>query len=277
MMGIFSKNKIAPPSIWGKHRSHADYVSHHVSSGQSEDWQRWLQVNLYAKMHVNVSSVKVLHSIDEWQKEAKQRESHTEIVRQLPATFILPPGSLFFSLKDYVIGAISQSADKVRRTHPLIIYQTVSEEWLTSYFEQSKKSDFQDWLFWMTRILAIYQLNENRYQSFENMRLTIDKMWSKFQPKFLFLKTQFVMPVDSECQAVLKQSLGEKNYMASIRAHNALYSRMHGVKYLPWADWPKRVLEGDKKNNLVESFWQQDTQGRYISADDSLAGLWRLE
>jgi type VI secretion system protein ImpM len=46
--------------------------------------------------------------------------------------------------------------------------------------------------------------------------------------------------------------------------------RLHGVRHLPWADWPHR-LQGARAES---AFWQQDAEGRFIGAANRLQKLW---
>lgn len=47
-------------------------------------------------------------------------------------------------------------------------------------------------------------------------------------------------------------------------------AQLHGVRYLPWADWPER-LQGPR---VESAFWQQDAEGRFFGAANRLQKLW---
>lgn len=39
-----------------------------------------------------------------------------------------------------------------------------------------------------------------------------------------------------------------------------------GVRYLPWANWPKKLTEPRSNEKLQPAFWKQDLKGRFVAA-----------
>ena len=64
-------------------------------------------------------------------------------------------------------------------------------------------------------------------------------------------------------EAVLDQGMGPA-------PGNDPAAGLHGVRHLPWADWPHR-LQGARAES---AFWQQDAEGRFIGAANRLQKLW---
>jgi len=232
---LISSWRISPPAIWGKLPAQADFVRSGVRQGEAEAWTQWLaQQGVNADIGMTARAVSV------------------------PAAFALPPGTLWFARQRFVIGVISPSVDKAGRSHPLVIYRQEPPRRAMRYFEAQLRQPL-DWQFWLARAVARHaRTNRGDIPALES---TVRALWAES----CTLEKDFSVQRVRWMQALLDQRTGPAR-------DNDPAATLHGVRHLPWADWPHR-LQGARAES---AFWQQDANGRFIGAANTLQKLWSV-
>jgi len=241
-MSIWSRSigrwHITPPAIWGKLPAHADFVRSAVRHGEVDAWVSWLdEQSRGSRMDVRVRTA------------------------ALPVAFVLPPGTLAFAPRRFVLGVIAPSVDRVGRHHPLLVYQRARPRWARSHFEAQLRQPC-DWQFWMARAL-VHHIDGPGPANLSALQGTLNALW----------RTQTTSPGACDADgraAVTRQAIGLIDRWTGPLPDRELGAGLHGVRYLPWADWPAR-LEGVQAES---AFWQQDLQGRFVGAASRLQRLW---
>jgi type VI secretion system protein ImpM len=225
---------ILPPAIWGKLPDRADFVRSGVRHGEAEAWMLWLaQQGFNAEAGVAARAVSA------------------------PVAFVLPAGDLSFARRRFVFGVIAPSVDKVGRSHPLVIYQQAHPRWAMRHFEAQRDQPL-NWQFWLARVVARHARTQG-HADFHALETTVRALWEesckmeKDRPEQRTLRME----------ALLDRGLGPAS-------NNDPAAGLHGVRHLPWADWPHR-LQGARAES---AFWQQDAEGRFIGAANRLQKLW---
>ncbi len=227
-----------PPCIWGKWPSHGDYIRHNVTHEQAEYWMKWTSAYWYRKPST-------LNS---------------------PIAFILPPHLTAFSGDFFVHGVIVESWDKVGRDCPLVVFQKLTH-WQMSRLLSLPSAESgvvhgQDMLYWWSRLMRGVEP-----ESFDFPRLVgvLDRVWRIFEPGLLdVLGTPTKGPDVRALETLLQE-------VSALSDKNQDEPSPKGVKYLPWADWPDRVL---RDNHSGPAYWMQDVHGGYLCASDDVMKLW---
>jgi len=225
---------ILPPAIWGKLPDHADFVRSGVRHGEAEAWMLWLaQQGFDAKSGAAARSMST------------------------PVAFVLPAGVLAFARRRFVFGVMAPSIDKVGRSHPLVIYQQAHPRWAMRHFEAQLEQP-RNWQFWVARAMARHARTQD-HAGFPSLEGAVRALWEesrKAEKNRLAQRTR-------RMEALLHRWLGPP-------PENDPAAKLHGVRHLPWADWPHR-LQGA---HAESAFWQQDAEGRFIGAANRLHKLW---
>lgn len=232
---------VTPPAIWGKLPGHADFVRSGVRHGEPDAWMPWLAQQC---RHAGADA--------------------TARAMAIPVAFVLPPGTLAFARRRFVLGVIVPSVDKVGRHHPLLVYQLAHPRWTQAHFGAQVQEPL-DWLFWLARAVARHACAQGA-ADLRVLERTVRALWRAQQSQ--------------DGRAGLKD---ESNRAHRRRQMQALLERgagpalpddpaaaLQGVRFLPWADWPNR-LQGARAEM---AFWQQDAQGRFVGAANRLQKLW---
>ena len=246
------------PACWGKLPAHADYIGYGVKADQAHIWQNWIKHRMDAIPAITA---------DIGQKSDKKwvtLQPATNNLRYIACAFILPPGALSFAPQRYVVGTMMPSSDRIGRAHVFLVYQQVQPQWIQHYWGTS--SSPQDWLFWLARMiteLVMQQMSDDTVSKTNKINTVIryiKKLWALHTPGW---KQVIGMPVhrpSNKASEHIIQGIGEYSVIGSLR----------GVRYLPWADWPNRIL----RSQPVSAFWQQDHAGKYVNAAETLEELW---
>jgi type VI secretion system protein ImpM len=182
-----------------------------------------------------------------------------------PWCFVLPPRSLpSFTADRYLIGVWMDSSDKVGRKYPVIMIQTAARRWVGQYFAFHTERP-REWLFHAARLMA----HSIRTQRDGTSRLAsagaktdpivafqarLAALWSLYAPDWRnFLGKRISFP---------GQETRQIRALVDPAPLDDPIHQLEGVRFLPWADWPDCLLNTTKQ----EFFWQQDLQGRFISA-----------
>lgn len=304
---------ISAPALWGKLPSHADFISEAAHPLEIESWRRWLGQH-------DVSAIAAQRSSKPRRLPPQAGWLHTEPVHtdasrgDVPVAFVLPPGALDFARQRYVVGVLMRSCDALGRSHPFIIYQSASVRWVERQWRQTNGRSVwqratlpfrslpnqrveaaptaaQDWLFWLARLLGRYEQALRTHHGekpeppllWQHFTALVQELWRMHQPGLWhWLWSQRDHPRPSS--VVLSEWLDAE--LTAELADAAEY--LHGVRYLPWPDWPALILPAQRHQQrevgaLAQrprltpqaAFWQQDAQGGYINAAHSLAELWR--
>lgn len=236
---------ITPPAIWGKLPGHADFVRSGMHHGESESWQSWLALHRATMASVPMAGA-------------------------LAASFVLPPGTLSFAMHRFVVGAIMPSCDRVGRRHALLVYQSAHPRWVELHFAQ-QVAHSKDWLFWLARAVAHHATSE-RVVGVQALDDTVQALWKLHAPSW----RELVASGPESSDRVLRRSALSQALVARAAGPARIDqsgAQPRGVRYLPWADWPQRLFKTRPEN----AFWQQDENGCFVNAANSVSGLWRAQ
>ena len=225
--------RTSPPAIWGRLRGHTDLVCSGVRQGEAEAWTQWLAT----------------HGLD-------ADIGATARAMSVPVAFALPPGTLPFARQRFVLGVIALSVDREGRSHPLVIYQQELPRRAIRHFEAQLRQPL-DWQFWLARAVARQAcMGLADIHALETTLHALRAESRELEKNFSVQRVRWM-------QALLDQRTGPA-------PRNDPAAELHGVRHLPWADWPHR-LQGARAES---AFWQQDANGRFIGAAHKLKRLW---
>ncbi|MFM9922910.1 type VI secretion system-associated protein TagF [Variovorax sp. H27-G14] len=236
---LFGDWGITPPALWGKLPGHSDFVRSGVRRGEQEAWVSWL---------------------DEQDIHAGGPAAIT--ARAGPIAFVLPPDTLAFARRRFVVGVIAPSTDRVGRHHPVVVYQQARPRWVQKHFEAQLRQP-RDWQFWLTRALARHA-RAGGPADLKATVWTVRALWRN--------QRQACIATGDEAQADVhaRRACALLDRGAGAAPSYDISAQLHGVRYLPWADWPQRLSGA----GVESAFWQQDAQGRFVGAANRLHRLW---
>lgn len=190
----------------------------------------------------------------------------------LPWCFVLPPDTLSFARKQHVIGVWMDSYDKIGRRYPLVMMQTASTRWIRQYFSNHAVQPC-DWLYFAARCMAqaVYAeetaLDRPHPAAPDHVATLIrrlNRLWPLYQPGWRETLGRGTPIVDGQAALAV---VGQPHREDIVRT-------LDGVRYLPWADWPQRLVGDAPAASAQPAFWQQDLRGRFVAARQVLpAGL----
>ena len=244
---LIASRLITPPAIWGKLPGHADFVRSGMRHGESEGWQPWLA--------------------QQGRLDAAGRS--TPAGTALPAAFVLPPGTLGFARRRFVVGVITPSMDKVGRQHALLVYQLAHPRWIRRHFDPQALQP-HDWLFWLARAVARHT-GPQGIADIKALERTVLALWRLHAPSVgqLWGRTGGAVKLDSaEARGQAAQDLLDR--LGGFEPADDPAAQLHGVRFFPWADWPQRLFKARGEG----TFWQQDAAGGYVNAAARLPMLW---
>jgi hypothetical protein len=245
-----------PWSIWGKLPSHCDFLRHRTSAAQARDWQDWVSDTWSRRPAAQAAQQR--HAAA-WRTTGRapleQRRALSDLA-DLPVAFVLQPGALPFAPRCFVRGVVMASSDSLGRACPLVFFQAVAPAWLRrSWRGRPPLRPEGDVLYWLSRIGARAHATGGDWAA---MVRAVDALGDRFGGDGRRWPAQH----RAILEALLQQhGLGEANDAA---AH------LIGVTHMPWADWPQPVVRAQAP---VNAFWQQDAQGGYVNAGESLTEL----
>lgn len=178
----------------------------------------------------------------------------------LPWCFVLPPEVFFWSGSRYVVGVMGLSEDRIARRYPFVVWQKASPQALRhpALFGAPDEEQPLNWLFWLSRLVGLYTLPPHSGGSPENAQTfarNMTELWKLYRPDWrcglgaLFgsLPGSGRLPQEADIQRQIP---------------TVVPNPLEGVRYLPWSDWPERLLSPRAQC----CFWQQDNTGRYLHA-----------
>lgn len=246
--------QVTPPAIWGKLPGHADFVRSGVRHRESEGWAAWL-AQVAGRPAGGDEALEVAQG-----------------AAALPVAFLLPPGTLAFAPRRFVVGVIAPSSDRVGRQHPLLVYQLARPGWVRRQFGPRTHTQ-SDWLFWLARAVA-RQLGHAEGADRQPLERLVGGLWALYtttpqrQPRTASAHRGETAQPQADGHAATAQALLDE--LAGPPPADDPAARLRGVRHLPWADWPQRLL----CTRPSPVFWQQDAEGGYVNAATSLAQLW---
>ncbi|APW38289.1 type VI secretion-associated protein [Rhodoferax koreense] len=245
MQRLIAHRLVTPPAIWGKLPRHADFVRSGMRHGESEAWQSWLAL-----------------------QGCLDREARPALGAALPTAFVLPPGSLPFAARRFVIGVLAPSVDKVGRSHVLLVYQTAHLRWLRFQFDDAVP---HDWLFWLARTVARHVRADTPSDS-QAIDQAVRRLWRVYAPGTCDLWARAAASPATRQARRARQTAARRQSESPAAPFFAddLAAQLHGVTRLPWADWPHRLYRPHGHG----MFWQQDAKGGFVNAATRLAILW---
>ncbi len=258
------------PHIWGKLPSHGDYLRYRVLPDQAQGWKTWIDKVWHLRPLQQVRSG--VSSPTHKQAQAKAGwmqldapHAHPDL-GVVPVAFVLPPGALSFSPKQYVQGVMIPSEDKIGRASPFIVYQQVSRIWLARTWARNNTENLvaapgQNLLYWWARIAARMHGTQS---DFAHCCQAVDAVWQLHAPSWpqLMGAAPTILPSDQ-----VQHALGPYR----LRDEADCAWGLQGVQQLPWHNWPDRICAAASPQ---AAFWQQDMHGAYVNAADNLLDLW---
>ena len=258
------------PHIWGKLPSHGDYLHYRASPAQAQGWKTWIDKvwHLRPMQQTQTSGESHAPKIKPAQAGWMQLEAQSGApdLSVVPVAFVLPPGALTFSPKQYVQGVMIPSEDKIGRACPFIVYQQVSRSWLARTWaqddaHQAQAPAGQHLLYWWARVTARMHGTES---DFAQCCQAVDAVWQHHAPGWPQLLGG---PPPALAGDQLLHALGPYRQRDETDAAWGL----QGVQQLPWRNWPERAWASPAPQ---AAFWQQDMRGAYVNAADNLLDLW---
>lgn len=248
LSALIASGLVTPPAIWGKLPGHADFVRSGMRHGESEGWRPWLAPLEAADLGGKSPSI--------------------------PVAFVLPPGELAFAPRRFVLGVITPSSDRTGRRHPLLVYHLAHPRWLGGHFASHAQQP-RDWLFWLARAVARH-VSPPGVPDVQMLERTVWGLWRLHAPGWSDLRRRWGLgpgrdslqrvhapPSQDRVHALLEKLAGP-----ALAADPA--RMLHGVRHLPWADWPRRL----RQRRPESAFWQQDAAGGFVNAAERLQLLW---
>lgn len=236
---------VTPPAIWGKLPSHADFVRSGMRHGESEGWQPWLA-----------------------QQSRTAGADATARAVAVPVAFALPPGTLAFARRRFVLGVIAPSMDRVGRYHPLLVYHLAHPGWVARHFEAQLRQP-RDWQFWLARAVARHTC-ANGAADIQALERTVQALWRLQAPQRTAPRRGGSDDAEGPAEQRCRQAQALLDQVGGPAPANDPAAQLHGVRHLPWADWPQRLL----RTRAESAFWQQDAAGRFVNAANRLQNMW---
>jgi type VI secretion system protein ImpM len=241
---------ITAPAIWGRLPAHADFVRSGMRHAEVEGWCAWLAA----------------------QGRVVDRGGPTVGAAALPAAFVLPPGTLDFARRQFVVGVVAPSVDSVGRRHVLLVYQLARASWVHAHFQAQARHP-RDWLFWLARTVARHAAMAEVADVWTLAR-AVESMWRLHAPAGHDLRWLGRAPVTRPVPAQHAGALLER--LLGLSSMNDPAARVMGVRHLPWVDWPECLRTTDPDAGSTR-FWQQDAGGGFVNAGRQLGLLWGSE
>ncbi|MES2530190.1 MAG: type VI secretion system-associated protein TagF [Pseudomonadota bacterium] len=242
---FWTSQRIAPPAIWGRLPAHADFVRSGMRHGESDGWAHWI-------------AAQGLSAVD-----ADPRA-------EVPAAFVLPPGTLSFAPSHFVIGVIAPSGDRTGRRHPLLVYQPVPRKWLEAQLAATD-SGVPSWLFWLARAVARHAARHAE-RGLPALTPTVHALWALHAPHpsrpwRRRADTDGISPAvrDAQSDALLCRLIGPD-------APDDPAVLLPGAPRLQLPDWPHRLF----RRRAESAFWQQNAAGCFTNASTRPAALWNV-
>lgn len=244
--------RITPPAIWGKLPSGGDFVRHRTTAVEIDAWRYWLEQQTWIGTDAAVTEVEPKHqgarARPDWSEMQPAFGQAGEAVHHLPWSFVLPPGTLPFAACHWVVGALAASGDSVGRSYPLVIYQTANTAWLERCLDPP-----QGWLFWLGQLMARHISGQSAAPG-GGLGEQLDRLWNWHRLGWRsWFGTAPVQADETACRDLIGVSKQE-----------AEADPIQGVKYLPWAEWPRQLW--DDPPRARGWFWQQDRKGGFLDA-----------
>lgn len=218
---------IPAPSCLGKLPLHGDFLRIRVQQAQKLKLDQWFATRT---------------------KSVESADAHVPSnVPNLPWCFVVQ-GALFGSSRHLMaIGVLFDSADKIGRVYPFMMYQLVPKRWLINQLKDSN-----NWLK-ILRDVALQTLTKDSKQ-LDDM---LNKLWAAYKPEWLdFIRAQpksIVMNKNQKAQQLMSSWLTQINPLP--------HSELEGVVNPPWLDWPQAVVS----ENVGSFWWKLDDNGRYLN------------
>ncbi len=242
-------------AAWGKLPAFADFVRIGAPSAHTQAWANWFDavpiesLGEFAPRSRDTKAEAGREPGIDWHtlEPAEWREKRR--AHPLPWSFVLPPRILPFAANDWVVGAMTESCDKVGRRHPFVIYQVVSDSWVKRHLREARSPAF-----WWARLLAqhtppVALVSESQLQAHVALDVRLDQLGRLYRRHWW-------------------QAFGAER-VADSRACREIVGELHdsdparhlqGVTAPPWSDWPEVVV----RQTTIARFWQQDDHGRYV-------------
>ena len=168
-------------------------------NNEIDDWRAWLDKQTW--LHKTPTPLDKMSP--DWLRLTPDFSHNISTLHTLPWSFVLNPGELAFSGKDWLIGVVSTSSDSVGRSYPLVIYQTVSLQWLKRYISVQK-----GWLFWLAQLVTNHvNVSDN---SKKDLAETLDQLWDIHRPKLASWFDRAQINQQITCQQLIGQKEQKK-------------------------------------------------------------------
>jgi type VI secretion system protein ImpM len=261
---------VSPVALWGKMPCRGDFIRRNLPFEQEEALEKWVGQKRAILLPQDAPPERQVTNGIPWhslEPRARRSSSVDPLAFGYPAQpwcFALPPRSLPFSADRYLIGVWMNSCDKVGREYPLVMFQTAARRWAGQYF--ALHADWPcEWLFNAARLIAhsIHAQEDeadhpgSRKEALDPIAMLmarLNALWSLYAPGWRnFLGERISMPK--------KEAHWIRELIDPPLPDDPVW-HLEGVRFLPWADWPRCLLDSPDKGY----FWQQNPHGRFIGA-----------
>ncbi len=255
----------APLAIWGKLPSHGDFLRHRCTARQALDWQSWVASVWSQRPASPRSSAPDARARRSGRGETgwltlEPRKMAVDL-GAVPVAFVMQPGAMPFAPRHCVQGVMLASEDQIGRPCPLIIFQQIAPGWLRRSWVAEAAQGRHNMLYWLARIAARAHATDTGWEA---LVAAVDGVWQSHAPGLTHLLGG---PLPTPSRTHLNSVL--RGYCEHETADAA--RGLQGVQTMPWANWPAHILRSEQP---VHAFWQQDMQGGFVNAAESLAALW---
>lgn len=233
------------PVAWGKLPAYADFIRIGSPGAHAACWGAWFGAHPVASLATRSTKTarRAAPGID-WHELQPREWTDKPFMHAIPWCFVLPPGALGFAANDRVVGAMSESCDKVGRRHPFVIYQIVSGDWMVRHLASARSP-----LFWWARLLAQYTppvIQTSHTVAGADLDARLERLSALYRRPWWQALGPWRPPDARACRDAVGHA-----------SDNDPATALEGVSTPPWAPLPR----DDRKS---ARFWQQDDAGRYV-------------
>jgi type VI secretion system protein ImpM len=264
----------SPVALWGKMPCRGDFIRRNLPFEQEEALERWVgQKRGLLSPQDSPPARQVTNGLpwNSLESPARRPPAFDSLAFGYPGQpwcFALSPRRLPGPADRYRIGVWMNSRDKVGREYPLVMIQTVARRWARQYFALHTECPCE-WLFNAARLIAhsIHaqedgddrpagpaEKEDGEPDPVSRLMARLNALWSLYAPDW-------------------RHSLGKRIALPGYEARwirelidppgpDDPVRHLEGVRFLPWADWPRCLLDSSEKGY----FWQQNLNGRFIGA-----------
>lgn len=254
------------PSVWGKLPYYGDFTHIHTSPQDIDAWRLWFDrfpLRELAKHNAFDFGLRQQSRRAAGWLQIDPPDAQRNSFEQ-PWCFVLPAGALMpaphVPADCLIVGTCAQSCDQIGRLHPVVIWQAVHPAWL------HQLNAPRNWLYWLGRLLQMHTPPLCRPADTYNgpeFSTQLEDLWGltrRSLHQVLLGILRKPLP-EQDLARFFEQTVAQGELAQSIRVYTEL-----GVNQLPWGVWQERYTHDQSTATPHAYFWQQASNGQYISA-----------